>query len=132
MTTFKENLEALRNAPKCPQCKGRIEQVGKIQRCVSCGREPGAVKPTGFVDVAPGSAPRPCRVDGCPGMLDTVGRCACCEKRAAWESAHTPKRDCEICGGGMPGRARKFCKPCAVAKNRVTANATKAKPKAAA
>lgn len=130
-------------APKesCAHCHGRVETVGQgrgnksIKRCVTCGRSPdpepsnnGHASPTprAFVDLAPGSAPRPCRVEGCPGTLDSAGTCACCVKRAAWELANTPKRECEICGGTVTGRGlKKFCDACNKAKARVGYHKTK-------
>jgi hypothetical protein len=99
----------------CPYCNGRLETItqrGKpVKRCATCGRSPdpstnGKADPSptpassrAFADLAPGSAPRPCRVEGCPGTLDVGGLCACCAKRAAWELAHAPIRTCEICDG---------------------------------
>lgn len=112
---------------KCPHCGGPIETVGRgrtgaeIQRCSSCGREPNESTQRSnvpattrmFAGVAADSAPRPCRVDGCPGILDNAGACACCAKREVWAAANVPKRYCPICGGLLSGsRLRKRCEPC--------------------
>jgi hypothetical protein len=55
---------------------------------------------------------RPCPVEGCPGRVDVGRSCQCCNRRAAWEAEHAPKKSCEICAGDITG-ARKRCPPCA-------------------
>jgi hypothetical protein len=136
---------------KCPHCNGPVEVVGKgrgnveIRRCRSCGREPStgiigeprngtsssAPEPKKFIDVAPGSALRPCRVDGCPGILDAAGKCACCEKRAVWVLENTPIRSCRMCEGPIQGRKnREYCEACKRARNSVAAVKTKTAQKA--
>src|SRR5262245_60859823 len=105
---------------KCPHCHGKLEQLtlrgGRtVERCTTCGRDTGSTPRV--VDIAPGPPPRPCRVDGCPGKLEALGTCPCCEKRATWAADHAVKRTCEICGGEFRPRGRqKLCDACAPVK----------------
>jgi hypothetical protein len=134
---------------RCPHCGGSVEVLGRgragatIQRCRACGREPsapigtpavhappiGAAPTRTFSDVAPGSAPRPCRNDGCPGTLDGTGRCACCARRDAWVAANRPVRNRKLCDGAIAAtrKNREYCGACKRARNAIAALTTKAK-----
>lgn len=102
-----------------------IDRNGQsVDSCAKCGtiHRPG-IGATNGVSAGGG---RPCSVKKCPGRLNSVGVCSCCEQRERFLEQHLPKRHCGICGGAIKTRG-KFCGACAPINTKV--NQAKAKAK---